>query len=349
MSSENSTAVLNFDRLEEYLSAELGSSVTGLTTTEFAGGASNPTYLLQSSYGKCVLRSKPAGKLVSKAHAIDREYRVINALGNTDFPVPKTLCYCDNTDITGAEFYVMEYVEGGVNEDYTIPSSNPAERLAIYDSMNATIAQLHRIDPDAIGLSDYGKPGNYFERQINIWMRQYQQQDQPNPRFEELGSWLTANIIRDQRRSIVHGDFQLANMIIDPNAPKVATVLDWELSTIGHPLADFTYNLSQWYLPNVNTAFGKVTLADADLDALGIPSMETYVKSYADRVGTEISFKELYYGIAFNLYRLAGIVIGIMGRAKAGTAKNEFARSSAHNLEPFIDLAWRYAKKAEAC
>lgn len=349
MSSNNAKPALRFDQLEEYLAAQLGNSVKDLSVTEFAGGASNPTYLLDCNQGKWVLRSKPPGKLVSNAHATDREYRIINALGKTDFPVPKTLCYCDDASVTGAEFYVMEFVQGRVNEDYTIPDSNPTERAAIYDSMNATMAHLHRIDPDAIGLSDYGKPGNYFERQISIWMRQYQQQDEENTRFEELGSWLTTNLIKDEQRSIVHGDFQLANMIIAPDSPKVATVLDWELSTIGHPLADFTYNLSQWYLPNVNTAFGKVTLADSDLDALGIPSMESYVRSYADRIGTDISSKDLYYGIAFNLYRLAGIVIGIMGRAKAGTAKNEFARSSAHNLKPFIDLAWHYANKADSC
>lgn len=349
MSSKNSAATLRFDQLEEYLAAELGISITGLSATEFAGGASNPTYRLVSNQGSWVLRSKPPGKLVSKAHAIDREYRVINALGKTDFPVPKTLCYCDDVDVIGAEFYVMDYVEGRVYEDFTIPDASPAERAAIYDSMNETMAQLHRVDPNAIGLSDYGKPGNYFERQINIWMRQYQHQDESIPRFEGLANWLTENIIRDERRSIVHGDYRLANILVAPDAPKVAAVLDWELSTTGHPLADFTYTLSQWYLPNINKDFGKVTLADADLDALGIPSMESFTKSYADRLGIEIAPKDLYYGIAFNLYRLAGIVIGIIGRTKAGTAKNEFARSSAHNLDPTIELAWEYVTKAEVC
>ena len=348
MSSKN-CAALRLDHLEEYLGSQFGNSVTGLSATEFSGGASNPTYLLASNQGKCVLRSKPRGKLVSKAHAIDREYRVINALGKTDFPVPKILLYCDDVDVIGAEFYVMEYVEGRVTEDFTIPGASQAERAAIYDSMNATMVQLHSIDPDTIGLSDYGKPGNYFERQINIWMRQYQQQDQSMPRFENLAGWLTTNSIRDEQRSIVHGDFSLANILVAPDAPKVAAVLDWELSTIGHPLADFAYNLYQWYLPNFNKAFGKVTLADADLDALGIPSMEVYVKSYSDRTGAEISSKDLYYSIAFNLYRLAGIVIGVIGRTRAGTAKNEFARSTAHNLEPTIDLAWHYVNKAEAC
>lgn len=347
MSTKSTSAALRLDHLTEYLGSQLGSSVTGLSATEFSGGASNPTYLLESSQGKCVLRSKPRGTLVSKAHAIDREYRVINALGKTDFPVPATMFYCDDPDVIGAEFYVMEYVEGRVTEDFTIPDSTPAERAAIYDCMNSTLAQLHSIDPDTIGLSDYGKPGNYFERQINIWKRQYQQQGEPNPRFEELASWLTTNIIRDEQRSIVHGDYRLANILIAPGSTEVAAVLDWELSTIGHPLADFTYNLSQWYLPNVNKDFGKVTLVDADLDALGIPSMETYARTYANRVGTEISLKELNYGIAFNLFRLSGIVIGIIGRTKAGTAKNEFARSSAHNLEPTIELALEYVNKAE--
>ncbi len=347
MSSANAS-VLPLGALEDYLGSHLGSSLKNLSATEFSGGGSNPTYLMNSSMGQYVLRSKPIGKLVSGAHAIDREYRVINALGKTDFPVPKTFLYCEDTDVIGAEFYIMEYVDGSVAEDFTLPDANPAQRAAIYDSMNETIALLHSIDPDEVGLSDYGKPGNYFERQINLWMRQYQQQDQSIPRFKDLASWLTENLITDDRRSIVHGDYRLANIIVAPDTPKIAAVLDWELSTIGHPLADFTYNLSQWYLPNVNQAFGKVTLADTDLDALGIPSLEIYAKSYADRVGIEISSKDLNYGIAFNLYRLASIVIGVIGRAKSGTAKNEFTRSSAHNLDPMIDLAWHYMEKAEA-
>lgn len=348
MSSAHSSA-LPLGALEDYLGSQLGSSLKNLYATEFSGGGSNPTYLMDSSLGQHVLRSKPIGKLVSGAHAIDREYRVINALGKTDFPVPETFLYCEDTDVIGAEFYVMEYVDGSVAEDFTLPDASQAERAAIYGSMNEVIALLHSINPEEIGLSDYGKPGNYFERQINLWMRQYQQQDRSIPKFEDLASWLTTNLITDDRRAIVHGDYRLANIIIAPDAPKVAAVLDWELSTIGHPLADFTYNLSQWYLPNLNKAFGQVTLADADLDALGIPSMEVYAKSYADRLGTDISPKDLNYGIAFNLYRLAGIVIGIIGRTKSGTAKNEFARSSAHNLDPMIDLAWHYVEKAEAC
>lgn len=349
MSSPKNSAALRLDRLEEYLGLRIGGAVNGLSAAEFSGGASNPTYLLESNQGKCVLRSKPRGKLVSNAHAIDREYRVINALGKTDFPVPKTMLYCDDVDVIGAEFYVMEYIDGRVTEDFTIPGASQADRAAIYDSMNETMAQLHSIDPDSIGLSDFGKPGNYFERQINTWMRQYQQQSQSIPRFEQLANWLTANIIHDEQRTIVHGDYRLANIMIAPDTPKVAAVLDWELSTIGHPLADFAYSLSQWYLPNFNQAFGKVTLAGADLDALGIPSMETYAESYTDRADAEISPRDLYYSIAFNLYRLAGIIIGVIGRTKAGTAKNEFARSTAHNLDPTIDLAWRYLEKAEAC
>lgn len=349
MNSKSSASSLPLDRLEDYLSAHMGSAAKILSATEFSGGASNPTFLLDTNTGQLVLRSKPQGKLASKAHAIDREYRVINALGTTDFPVPKAMFYCDDADIIGAEFYVMEYIEGRISEDFTLPAATPSERAAIYDSMNETIAQLHSIDPDSIGLSDFGKPGNYFERQIKIWMRQYQQQDQTMPQFENLASWLTANLIDDPRRTIVHGDYRLANIIIAPNAPKVSAVLDWELSTTGHPLADFTYNLSQWYLPNFNKAFGKITLADADLEALGIPSMEEYAQRYSERVGSKIPNKDLYYGIAFNLYRLAGIIIGVIGRTKSGTAKNEFARSTAHNLEPTIKLAWHYVGLAEAC
>lgn len=349
MAVEATTVALPLEPLADYLSTHLGSSVTNLSAKEFSGGASNPTYLLDSSYGKLVLRSKPLGKLVSNAHAIDREYRVMKALGDTNFPVPETVLYCDNVDVIGAEFYIMQYIEGSVGEDFTLPRKSIDERTAIYDSMNATIAQLHAIDPDAIGLSDYGKEGNYFDRQIKLWMRQYQHQSDVHVRFEELAGWLTDNLILDDRRTIVHGDLTLANILVSNEAPKVATVLDWELSTIGHPLADLTYNLSHWYLPNFNKAFGRVSLEGADLDVLGIPSMESYVQRYFDRVGYESSLKDIYYGIGFNMYRLAGILIGVIGRAKSGTAKNEFARSVEHNLEPTIDTAWHYVKKSEVC
>ena len=349
MTTEIPNAALPLDRLEDYLAAQLGSSVSNLSAREFSGGASNPTYLLESSQGKLVLRGKPLGKLVSNAHAIDREYRVINALGSAQFPVPETVLYCDDVDVTGAEFFIMEFVEGRLAEDFTLPGSSQAERAAIYDSMNETIAQLHSIDPDSIGLSDFGKPGNYFERQIKLWMRQYQQQGQSLSKFEDLASWLTENLIVDEQRTIVHGDYTLANILLAPDKPEVAAVLDWELSTLGHPLADFAYNLSHWYLPNFNKAFGRVSLVDSDLDELGVPAMETYAKTYAERVGTEISPRDLYYSIGFNMYRLAGIIIGIIGRTQSGTAKNEFARSTAHNLEPTLDVAWSYVKKAEAC
>eukprot|EP00903_Cladosiphon_okamuranus_P002692 g2690.t1 len=317
MTSQTTDKRLELGHLEDYLQSELGGVVSDLSVKEFSGGASNPTYLLSSSAGKHVLRSKPRGKLVSSAHAIDREYRIINALGQTDFPVPKTYLYCQDLDVIGAEFYLMEFVAGRVIENFTLPDETISDRAAIYDSMNEVMAKLHAIDPDAIGLSDYGKPGNYFERQINIWLRQYQQQDGQRPRFEDLATWLTENLIQDDQRKIVHGDYRLTNILIAPDQPKVAAVLDWELSTTGHPLADFTYNLSQWYLPTFNKALGWVTLYGADLEKLGIPEMEAYAETYARRVGMEISNKDLYYGIAFNLFRLAGIIIGIIGRAKA--------------------------------
>lgn len=349
MISDSPNTTLPLDNLADYLRSQFGSSIDALSAVEFSGGASNPTYLVSTNQGKHVLRSKPVGKLVSNAHAIDREYRVMTALGKTDFPVPKTAFYCDDTEIIGAEFYLMQYIEGQVFEDFTLPGVSSAQRAAIYDSMNETFALLHSLDPDAIGLADYGKAGNYFERQINLWMRQYQHHEQSIERFEGLAKWLSDNIIHDEQRTIVHGDYRLANIIIAPDAPKVAAVLDWELSTLGHPLADFTYNLSQWYLPNFNKEFGKISLIDADLDALGIPQMETYAETYSTRRGIDMTPKQLYYGIAFNLYRLAGIIIGVIGRTKSGTAKNEFARSTAHNLEPTIELAWHYADKADAC
>lgn len=339
---------VRLDQLQEYLRDHFGSSLKNLSITEFPGGASNPTYLLDSSQGKQVLRSKPLGNLVSKAHAIDREYRVINALTQTGFPVPRTFLYCNDVKVIGAEFYVMEFIEGKVTEDFTLPDVSNTERTEIYNSMNETIAQLHRIDPDAIGLTDFGKTGNYFARQIKLWMRQYQQHYEPIPRFEILADWLTENLVIEEQRTIIHGDYRLANIIISPDFPKVAAVVDWELSTTGHPLADFTYNLSHWYLPNFNKAFGKVTLEGANLNGLGIPTMQAYTKTYSERVQIEITPKNLYYGIVFNLFRLAGIIIGVIGRTRSGTAKNEFARSTAHNLEPTIALAWHYVEQADS-
>lgn len=335
-------------KLEAYLKTQFGSAFKDLSVREFSGGASNPTFLLDSSQGNYVLRSKPIGKLVNKAHAIDREYRIMNALGTTDFPVPKTYFYCDDTDIMGAEFYVMKHIEGQVFEDFTLPGLNASERAAIYDSMNETIAQLHNIDPNTIGLSNYGKQGNYFERQISLWLRQYKNQDQNIPEFENLAEWLSTNLVTDERRTIVHGDYRLANIIISPNSPEVAAVLDWELSTLGHPLADFTYNLSQWYMPNFSKDFGVASLVNADLEELGIPSMEHYAESYSKRTGMNISQKDLYYSIAFNMYRFSGIIIGVLGRIKAGTSKKDIAKSTADSLKPTIELAWHYANKADA-
>lgn len=340
---------LPLENLESFLKTKFGNSFSDLSSKEFSGGASNPTFLLTSNNGRYVLRSKPIGKLVTKAHAIDREYRVMNALGATDFPVPKTYLYCSDTDVIGAEFYIMEYIEGNVFEDFTLPGLSPSDRGAIYNSMNETLAHLHSIDLNEIGLSDYGKQGNYFERQINLWMRQYRHQDQVIPKFEALANWLTANLIKDERRTIVHGDYRLANIIISPKSPKVAAVLDWELSTLGHPLADLAYNLSQWYLPNFSEDFGKASLVGADLDRLGIPSLENYAEAYFERLGMNVSQKDLYYSIAFNMYRFSGIIIGVLGRIKSGTAKKDIAQNTAESLEPTIDLAWHYANKAETC
>ena len=346
MSSKTATE-LDLDQLSAYLRTQFGNSIGISSATAFSSGASNLTYLLESTDGNYVLRSKPRGKTVSSAHAIDREFRVLKALGETDFPAPRVFCYCDDGDVIGVEFYLMEHVAGSVVRDYTLADFDKAARPLIYDSMNDVLAKLHALNPDAIGLSDYGKSGNYFQRQIDLWVRQYQGQDKTIEEFEGLAKWLTDNVMEEEARSIVHGDYTLHNIVLAPNEPKVVAVLDWELSTLGHPLADLAYNLSQWYAPDLNRDAGVVSLIDADVEALGIPTMEAYAEIYARRRGVEILLKDLYFSIAFSRYRLAGILIGLIGRMQSGTAANESLAVGAKLLMPTIGQARAFAEKAD--
>ena len=270
---------LRFDpaRLEAYLAREVPGFTGPLTVRQFKGGQSNPTYLLETPARRYVLRRKPPGKLLPSAHAVDREFRVIRALAAQGFPVAEPVVYCADDSVTGTAFYVMGFVEGRVFWNPEMPGSNPAERTAVYDAMNATIAKLHLLDPAKIGLSDFGRGENYVARQVERWSKQYRaSQTQQIDEMERLIEWLPAHLPPAGPVRLVHGDYRLDNMILDVAAPKVLAVLDWELSTLGDPLADFTYHLMQWHMPQEDAGGGTGSLLGLDLGALGIPSLSAY-------------------------------------------------------------------------
>jgi aminoglycoside phosphotransferase (APT) family kinase protein len=317
-----------------------------LTVEQFKGGQSNPTYKLVTPARTYVLRRKPPGPLLPGAHAVDREYRVITALGAQGFPVARTYGLCLDEAVIGTPFYVMEMVEGRIFWDTTFPEVPRPERPAYFDAMNATLARLHTIDPDAAGLADYGKPGNYFARQIARWSKQYAADVEAGrvAAMDRLVDWLPANVPADEPKArVIHGDYRCDNMIFHPTEPRVLAVLDWELSTLGHPLADFTYHLMMYRMPpGITTG-----LVGADLAALNIPDEAAYVAAYCRRTGRD-GIADLDFYLAFNLFRLAGIVHGIKGRLARGTAASAHAAAMVAMLEPLADLAWAQARKAGA-
>ncbi|MFQ5346793.1 MAG: phosphotransferase [Rhodothalassiaceae bacterium] len=329
--------------LADYLSARLEGFVPPLAVSQFRGGQSNPTYLLADAAGqRFVLRRKPPGKLLKSAHAIEREYRVIAALHAEGLvPVPRPHLLCEDPDIIGTPFYVMDHVEGRIFWEAAVPGVAKSERAAIYDAMNATIAALHSLDPAALGLADFGRPGNYFARQIARWSKQYAQELEIAGRveaMERLIDWLPAHIPVDDASAIVHGDFRIDNLIFADDAPRVIAVLDWELSTLGHPLADFAYHLMMYRMPPT----GFTGLAGADPEALGIPSEDAYMRRYCERTGRDPLPREaLDFYIAFNMFRLAGILHGILGRVRRGTASSPHAAAQGAMCAPLAELAWQ--------
>ncbi len=301
-------------RLEAYLSSHVESFRGPLTVTEFKGGQSNPTYRLAAASGNYVLRRKPPGKLLKSAHAVDREFRVISALHTSGFPVPRPYLLCEDEEIIGTAFYVMECVEGRIFWELDLPGLDRDERSAIYDNVNETIALLHQTDYTAIGLDDFGVPGNYFERQISRWTRQYRASETSTiDAMDQLIDWLPGNIPDDESISIVHGDYRLDNMVVHPTEPRVVAVLDWELSTIGHPLADFTYHLMAWQMPEIG--IGSTGLVGKPLAQLGIPDEDAYIDQYCARTGRDGIPDRNFYS-AFNFFRLAAILQGIAGRVR---------------------------------
>jgi aminoglycoside phosphotransferase (APT) family kinase protein len=323
--------------LERYLAAHVSGFRTPALVSQFKGGQSNPTFLVTSGDGKkYVVRRKPPGHLLPSAHAVDREYRVITSLGATDVPVPRTYALCEDEAVIGTPFYVMDFVEGRIFWEPDLPGLAPGERGEIYDGMNATLAKLHGVDPAKVGLGDYGKPGNYFARQIARWSKQYSASQAPSiEAMERLIEWLPAHVPPGDEVAVVHGDFRLDNMVFHPTKPKVVALLDWELSTLGHPMADLSYNAMQWRLP---TSTGR-GLVGNDLAALGIPSEADYVAAYCRRTG-RAPIADWEFCLAYNMFRLAAILQGIAGRVAEGTASSEHAVQTAAMARPIAEQAW---------
>jgi aminoglycoside phosphotransferase (APT) family kinase protein len=340
---------LRFDvaRLEAYLAGKVPGFAGPLRVKQFRGGQSNPTYLLETPARRYVLRRKPPGKLLPSAHAVDREYRAIAALHAQGFPVAEPVVYCDDPDVVGTAFYVMGYADGRVFWEPHMPQSNPAERRSVYDAMNATLSRLHTFKPAEIGLGDFGRGENYVARQIDRWSKQYRASETEKiDEMDELMQWLPAHVPPPAPVAVVHGDYRLDNMVLHPTEPKILAVLDWELSTLGDPLADFTYHLMQWEMPSLDGP-GSASLRGLDLAALGIPSRETYVDRYVERTGLDPR-PHLPAYMAYNFFRIAAILQGIVGRVRDGTATNENAPARAQLVRPLAQTAWASAREAGA-
>ena len=333
--------------LEQHLQGFAGP----LAVEMFKGGQSNPTYLLKTPGKSYVMRSKPGpvAKLLPSAHAVEREFAVMHGLYGTAVPVPKMQVLCEDESVIGRAFYLMEYLEGRVLWDQALPGMEPAERAAIYDEMNRVIAALHTVPFAERGLADYGKTGNYFERQIGRWSRQYlASATQPIPAMDALMQWLPAHMpdsARDASRvSIVHGDYRLDNLMFHPTEPRVMAVLDWELSTLGHPLADFSYHCMAWNIPHgLFRGIGGL-----DLQALGIPSEADYIARYCERTGLatpEALRADWNFYMAYNMFRIAAILQGIAKRVEAGTAASAEAKASGEGARPMAELAWSFAQR----
>ncbi|WGS51030.1 phosphotransferase [Paraburkholderia sp. D15] len=333
------------DALAAWLAQHVDGFAGPLTVEQFAGGQSNPTFKLVTPSRAYVMRAKPgpAAKLLPSAHAVEREYRVMHALAGTGVPVARMLALCEDESVIGRAFYVMEFVAGRVLWDQSLPGMTATERAAIYDEMNRVIAALHGVDAGAAGLDGYGKPGNYFARQIGRWSKQYvASETEPIDAMQRLIDWLPQHMPAgaNERVAVVHGDYRLDNLIFHPSEPKVLAVLDWELSTLGDPLADFAYHCMAWHVDP--TQFRGI--AGLDWAALGIPDEADYVERYCRRTGFEIQGDWNFY-LAYNMFRIAAILQGIMKRVVDGTAASAQAIDAGRRAKPMAELAWRYAQK----
>ena len=302
------------------------------TVEQFKGGQSNPTYKIITDNKSLVLRRKPPGKLLPSAHAVDREYKVITALYETDVPVPKTYGLCEDDDVAGTAFFVMDFLDGDLFWDPMIPSMTNSDRTEIYKNKNKTLAKLHSVDYKKIGFEDYGKPGNFVGRQVSRWSKQYRASETDNiEAMNNLIEWLPKNIPDDDETTIVHGDYRLDNMILRNN--EVIGILDWELSTLGHPIADFSYHCLSW---RTQEAFWD----EAKLKELGIPSEKEYMEMYCENTGKDLSKNWEFY-MAFNMFKIAGILQGILGRVRDGTAASKHAEERGNMVYPLSQAAWK--------
>ena len=330
---------LKFDelKLQEWFGDNIPSAGKIDKVVQFKGGQSNPTYKISSTNQVFVLRRKPPGILLPSAHAVDREYRVITALQNTEVPVPKTYGLCEDADIIGTPFFVMDFLDGTVYWDLLLSEKSPQERMEIYANKNKVIAELHNVDYESVGLSDYGKPGNYIARQVSRWTKQYLASETENiPAMNNLIDWLPPNIPDEDETSIVHGDYRLDNMVFCSNN-NVMGVLDWELSTLGHPIADFNYHCISW--KNIPQ------LADQKFcNENGIPTEEEYRNMYSRYTGKKLDENWEFYTI-FNIFKLAGILQGIMGRVRDGTAASKHAEERGNQVAPLAEAAWDLVEK----
>ena len=333
--------VFDTDGLTGYLHAQ-GRPFRGeLRVEQFAGGQSNPTYLVSAGDDRYVLRRKPPGTLLPSAHAVDREYRIMRALADSGVPVPRVFALCEDASVIGTAFFLMEFVQGRVFWDPTLPGVGPAERGALYDELNRVIAALHSVDYAAVGLTDYGRPGNYLSRQIDRWTKQYRAAaTEPMDAMERLIEWLPAHLPESDETTLVHGDYRIDNVIFHPTEPRILAVLDWELSTLGHPLADLAYHCMTWRV----TPEEFRGIKGYDLDQLGIPREEAYLAAYCRRTGRS-SVTDWDYYLAFNMFRMAAILQGILARAMQGNATSPEALATGKRARPMADAGWRQVEQ----
>lgn len=336
-------------KLIEFMDAHVEGFEGPITVSQFAGGQSNPTYKVETASQNYVLRRKPPGKLIKSAHAVDREFRVIKALNATDFPVPKAYALCEDEDVLGTAFYIMECVEGRVFWDFRMLELTPDERRQAFRSLCETLAKLHSYDYVALGLEDFGRPGNYFARQISRWSKTYQASETVKvEEMDKLIEWLPTAIPEDDSVSLVHGDLAIHNTLFHPTKPQVAAALDWELATIGHPFGDLFYNTMVWYTPDPDN-LGTRSFVNLDLEAHGVPSMEEYLGWYSELSGRPMVENPAFYQ-AYNLFRIGGISQGIIGRVNDGTANDLTADVQAleERMKHTAKAAWRLAQEAGA-